>query len=128
MLQETVPAMVMKSMKALAFVLIIIFKFIIVPYVIPGIRHGIKHGWIFIPLGIIIAGIIHLLLYEAFYLSDYSTGTSHLLALIVYGLFIYLGIWLRRWKINWNKQQEYNAIIIINPDMPDEFYEDDYDT
>jgi len=121
-IQETVPAMVMKTLKIMLGVIIGIVKFVIIPYVIPAIRHGIKHGWIFIPLGITISMIIHGVLYSVFYENSIPTTRSHVISIPFYGIMIYVGIKLRTWKFNLNQNRD-SANLYTNPNLPEDLYE-----
>jgi len=122
MLQESAGAILSKSLKAVGFVLVIFYKFIIVPIVIPAVQHGIKHGWIYVPLGIAVAIVAHFILYEIFYYG--STAIAHVLAVPVYVLCICGGVKLMR-----RKQQKNERVmsIYISPDAPEDLYENDHD-
>ena len=88
-------------------------KVIILTYRI--IRHAIQYGWIFPALGIAIAGVIH-------------GNFPHLhvaWVVIIYIALIGAGIPLMIWKLNRNKQSEYELHIFINPDIPEDLYEED---
>jgi len=88
-------------------------KVIILTYRI--IRHAIQYGWIFPALGIAIAGVIH-------------GNLPHLhvaWVVIIYIALIGAGIPLMIWKLNRNKQREYELHIFINPDIPEDLYEED---
>jgi len=119
MLQESAGAILAKSFKAIGFVIVILYKFIIVPIVIPAVQHGIKHGWIYVPLGAIVALISHVFLYEALYPS---TTLSHVLTIPLYILCIYGGVKLMQWKVRQNEQA---TTMYINPNAPEDLYEDD---
>jgi len=120
MLQWENKSILAASFKAVGFVLVILYKFIIVPIIIPAVQHGIKHGWIFIPLGAVAAIVVHFILYELFYHG--STAIAHVLAVPVYVLCIYGGVKLMRWK---QQKNERVMSIYISPDVPEELYEDD---
>jgi len=120
-LQEESGKILLMSLKAIGFVLVITYKWLLVPIIIPAIQHGIKHGWIFVPLGIIGAGFIHIILHSLFY--NVSTAVAHVLSLPLYPLGIYGGVRLMRWK---REQYERVISIYISPDLPEELYEDDY--
>ena len=89
----------------------------LLPKIIAGIyfiiRHGIKHGWIFLTLGFGIVGVIH----------GQFPNLHTALHVIIYIAFVSAGIPLMIWKLNWNKRRDMDMHIIIDPDMPDEFYE-----
>jgi len=119
MVQEDAQGMVWQSLKMVVGILIITYKFITV-LLIPVIQHGIKHGWIFIPLGIIIAGIVHITLYDVLY----SPITSHIIATPLYILGIIGGVKLMLWKRRWDKLSGITNGAYINPDMPEDLYEE----
>jgi len=122
MLQESAGAILSKSLKAVGFVLVIFYKFIIVPIVIPAVQHGIKHGWIYVPLGIVIAIVAHFVLYEIFYYG--STAVAHILAVPFYAGGVYGGV-----KLMHRKQQKNERVVsmYISPDAPEDLYENGYD-
>jgi len=123
-IQEMAVEIMVKTFKTIGIILVLLYKLVIKPFLIPAVQHGIKHGWIFIPLGVIIAGIMHIMLFEIFSNINISDAIIHLIAIPVYCLFIYCGIILRRWKLDWNNRQE-GGSVYINPDVPEDLYEDD---
>jgi len=133
MLQESAGAILKNSFKAIGFVVVILYKFIIVPIVIPAVQHGIKHGWIYVPLGIAVSVIFHLVVHDALYTRSYSTAIAHVVSIPVYILCIVGGVKLMQWKKQKNEQEQ---CTYINPDAPedlyeefeqlDDYYEDDY--
>jgi len=126
MLQESAGAILKNSFKAIGFVVVILYKFIIVPIVIPAVQHGIKHGWIYVPLGIAVSVIFHLVVHDALYIRSYSTAISHVIAVPIYILCMCGGVKLMQWKRQKNDQEQ---CTYINPDAPEDLYEetdDDY--
>jgi len=122
MLQGENKGILAASFKAVGFVLVILYKFIIVPIIIPSVQHGIKHGWIYVPLGIVVAIVAHFILYEIFYYG--STAIAHVLAVPFYVGGVYGGVKLMR-----RKQQRNERVVsmYISPDAPEDLYENDHD-
>jgi len=98
------------------WIMLLIFllpKVIIITYRI--VQHAIKYGWIFPALGLAIAGVIH-----------GNFPDLHVAWLIIiYITLISAGIPLMIWKLNRNKRRECELHIFINPDIPDDLYEED---
>jgi len=119
MLQEEASGIAWRSIKMVAGIIVVTYKLLVL-FVIPGIQHGIKHGWIFIPLGIIVAGIIHITLYDVLY----SPMVSHIIAALFYMLGVAGGVKLMLWKRRRGKLSGITNGVYINPDMPADLYEE----
>ena len=104
-LQEGAAAALMNTLKWMCTAVFLLFRYII----IPATRHGIKYGWIFPVLGIFVAFVIHITLYDNIY------SFNHYVSIPIYVALLAGGIALMVWKLRRDKGI---STVHTNPSAP----------